>query len=66
MKEFTISIEELIVQEFKVMADNVEKAMETAEKNYRNGKFVLESGEVQFKQMAVVNPCEEVTEWIEF
>ncbi len=66
MKEFTITIEELVAQKFKVIADSVNEAIELAEKKYKDGVFVLESGEVQFKQMAVVDPCEETIEWIEF
>lgn len=66
MKEFTITIEELAAQKFKVIADSVDEAIELAEKKYKDGVFVLESGEVQFKQMAVVDPCEETIEWIEF
>ena len=66
MKEFTITIEELAAQKFKVIADSVDEAIELDEKIYKDGVFVLESGEVQFKQMAVVDPCEETPEWIEF
>ena len=66
MKEFTIAIEEMAVQEFTVIADNAEDAMELAEKKYKNGEFTLESGEGQFKQIAVIDPCEEMTKWIEF
>ena len=55
MKEFTIAIEEMTVQEFKVIADSEEEAIELAEKKYKDGEFVLESGEVHFKQMTVLN-----------
>ena len=65
MKEFTIAIEETVVQEFRVMAESAEDAIELTEKQYKNGELILESGEVQFRQMAVVSLCEEATEWIE-
>lgn len=35
MKEFTITIEELVAQKFKVIADSVNEAIELAEKNIR-------------------------------
>lgn len=66
MKCFKIAIEETVVSEFEVIAENADKAMEIAEINYRKGKFVLEPGEVQFKQMAIVTPENEVSEWTEF
>jgi len=66
VKEYTITIEETIAQEFKVMADNLENAVALTETNYENGKLVLENGEVQSKKIAVIKPDEEVTEWIEF
>lgn len=66
MKCFKIAIEETVVSEFEVIAENADEAMEIAEMNYRKGKFVLEPGEVQFKQMAIVAPENEVSEWTEF
>ncbi len=66
MKEFTIAVEETLVQEFKVMADSTEDAINITEKKYKDGELVLESGEVQFRHMAVLSPCEEEIEWIEF
>ncbi len=64
MKKFIIAIEETVVQEFEVMADNSIEALEIAEQKYRKGEFVLEPGEVQFRQMASVG--DEPTEWMEF
>ena len=66
MGEFTLAIEETIVKEFKVMADSVEAAIGFAEEKYKTGEFVLEPGEVQLKQMAVIAPYEETTQWREF
>lgn len=40
--------------------------MDIAAEKYRKGEFVLAPGEVRFKQMAVVSPKNEVTEWNEF
>ncbi len=65
-KRFTIAIEETCVEEFEVMAESQEEAIEIAEKRYRNGDIVLEPGEVRFRQMAIVAPSEVSTEWVEF
>ena len=66
MTKYTIAIEETIVKEFEVFADNTAAAMRIAEKKYKGGDFILNPGEVQFTQMSVVNPSDETTEWCEF
>ena len=66
MKEFTIIIEEIVSQPFVVEAESAEEAMQTAEDKYHNGEFVLEPGALICKQMAIVEPDDEVTEWTEF
>lgn len=66
MKIFTIAIEETVVEEFKVIANDADEALEIAENKYRTGEFVLCPGEVQLRQMAVLKPSNEVTEWVEF
>ena len=65
-KKFVIAIEETVVQEFKIIADTTEKTMEIAEKQYKDGNLLLSPGEVQFKQMAIVKPENEATDWCEF
>lgn len=66
MKKFIIAIEETVTEEFEIMAENAEKAMKIAEKKYKRGEFVLSPGETQFKQMSIINPEDEATEWVEF
>ncbi len=66
MKKFTIAIEETIVQEFEIFAEDLDDAMKKAQIKYDNGEIVLDSGECQFKQMAVTKADGKVTEWIEF
>lgn len=66
MKKFIIAIEETVVEEFEIIAENAENAMRIAEKKYKNGEFVLTPGEAQFKQMSIINPEDESTEWVEF
>ena len=65
-KKFVFAIEETVVQEFTVYTNNSEEAFEIAEKKYNSGEFVLEPGEVHYKQMAVISPEDEVTEWVVF
>lgn len=67
MKTFRITIEETISQDFEVEAEDMEQAMEIAEEKYNNCEFVLEPGEVGYKQMQ----CEDIetnesTEWMQF
>lgn len=66
MKKFTIALEETVVEEFEVEANTAEEALCIAQNNYKNGKFVLSPGEVQFKQLSIVRPESEASEWIEF
>lgn len=65
-RKFVIAIEEVIVKEFEIIADTAEKTMEIAQEKYKKGIFVLSPGEVQVRQMAIVKPEKEVTEWREF
>lgn len=64
MSVYTISIEETVVGEFNVTANSEEEALEIARKKYCKGELVLEPGETQYKQMAVMNPCNKAPNWI--
>ena len=66
LKKFIISIEETLVKEFEVEAENTETAIKAAIKKYKKGEFELNPGELQFKQMAIVKPEKDTTEWFEF
>lgn len=66
MKIYKIAIEETVVEEFEVMANSAEEALEIAEEKYQDGEFVLAPGEVQHKQMAIVEPATETSKWISF
>lgn len=65
-KKFVITIEETVAQDFEVYADTAEEAMKIAEEKYKNCEFILEPGNLIAKQMAIINPDEEETEWVEF
>lgn len=64
--KFRIAIEETVVQEFDIEAEDAGEAMELAEAKYKSGELVLDSTEVHHKQMAIVAPDNEATEWSEF
>ena len=65
MTKYTIAIEETVVEEFEVIAETEKEALEIAHKKYKNKEFMLEPGEAQYVQMAVVKPYKEELEWIE-
>ena len=50
MKNYVIAIEETVVQNFEVKANSQEEALRKVETGYKNGHYVLESGEVQAKK----------------
>ena len=66
MKKYMISIEETIVQKFEVEAENDETALNNAIENYKEGIFTLENAEVQYRQIAIVEPLKDEIEWVEF
>ena len=66
MTKYTIAIEETVVEEFEIEANDFGEALDIAAEKYHKGEIVLCPGEVQFKQMAVVKPDSESTEWSEF
>ncbi len=64
--KFIVAIEETITQEFEIIAESADDAMRIAKEQYEQGIIVLESGEVQSRQMAIVKPENESTEWSEY
>lgn len=66
MKNYTKIIEETVAEQFKVSANDAEEALKIAEERYKKCDFVLEPGEVIYKQISVVEPKNEVNEWIEY
>lgn len=65
-QRYTVAIEEILVQEFEIVASSAEEAMEIAMQKYKAGEFILESGESQFRQIAIQKPDGETSEWTEF
>ena len=67
MSEYQIIIEETVVDDFTVEASSPEEAQSIAEQLYRDGKIVLESGEVQQKRIAVNgDDCEDIIDFHQF
>lgn len=64
--KYTITIEETCAKDFEIEADSADEAYEIAEQKYKNGEFILDPGECQFRQIAITKPSNEATEWREF
>jgi hypothetical protein len=64
---FSVTIEELISQDFKINANSIEEAVSIAKEKYDEGEFVLAPGTLIAKQIQVENEdSTETTEWTEF
>ena len=66
MNKYTIAIEETVIGEFEITAENETETLRSVEDKYKRGDIVLCPGELQFKQMAVVPSSGEITEWHKF
>lgn len=64
--KFTIVIEEMVSDAFEIEAVDAEEAMMIAEEQYNRGEIVLTPGHLVAKQMSIISPDNEATEWIEF
>ncbi len=64
MKTYKIGIEEIVSAVFEVEAEDSEQALEIAKEKYRSGEFVLQPGELQSKNISILEPI--CTEWKEF
>lgn len=66
MNKYTIAIEETVVDEFEIVAENEIEALRVAKDKYKHGDIALCPGELQFKQMAVVSSSGDIREWHKF
>lgn len=65
-EKYIVTIEEVIGQDFEIIAEDGGAAMEIAEEQYKKGILVLDSGEVHYRQMAITKPDIESTNWCMF
>ncbi len=65
--KYIVTIEETVSQNFEIEASDIENALKIAEKNYKNGKFVLEPGNLIYKQIcAESSDGTDSVDWYEF
>lgn len=66
MGNFKVTIEERITQDFVILADSLDEAMEIAREKYKNDELVVENATLQATLMAGYDPeKDEMTEWSE-
>jgi hypothetical protein len=67
MKKFKVIICETISKEFEVFAEDFESAEVIATENYDRGIFVVDSKDINYKEMSIIDEeTEEQTSWFEF
>lgn len=66
MKTYKVSIEETVVEGFDIFADSPEEARSIAIAKYKRGDIVLEPGEIQYREIAVLSPGIDEPEWEQF
>lgn len=66
-KKFIVTIEEMVSQDFEVMAEDDAEARKIAAEKYNNCEFVLEPGNLVCKQMEIHNVTDGYyIDWFEF
>lgn len=63
MDTFKITVEELVSQEFTIEAHTREEAIKEAIELYKQGKLVLEPGNLEMKRIAL---SDNIEDWVEF
>ncbi len=63
MKLFTVTIEELVSQDFTISAENREEAVKRAVEMYKQGGIVLSPGNLEMKRVRL---SEDSENWVEF
>ena len=65
MELFRVAIEETVIDEFLIEADDRDEALDIAIQKYKEGELVLEPGNLISNQIAAVNYTTP-TEWFKF
>ena len=63
LESYTVTIEELISEEFTVETETRDKAIRKAIELYKQGAFVLCPGSLEMRRIGL---CDNSDEWIEF
>lgn len=65
-KNYIVTIEEMISQDFEVYAKDIGEALAIAEKKYNDGEFVLAPGNLVCKQISATDNDRDCVDWYEF
>ena len=63
MNLFTVTIEELVSQNYTILAESREEAIKRAIEMYKQGEIVLSPGNLEMKRVQL---SEDSNEWVEF
>lgn len=63
MNLFTVTIEELVSQNYTILAESREEAIKRAIEMYKQGEIVLSPGSLEMKRVQL---SEDSNEWVEF
>lgn len=67
MKKYHVIIEETVSETFEIEAASQEDAVSAAIREYNAGNFVVDSDNVEHRQISVIGDDGELsTEWVEF
>ncbi len=66
MRKYHVVIEETISETFEIEATSEKDAISKAIQEYNNGNFVVESDNVEQRQISVIGNDGELTDWIVF
>ena len=61
MKKIIVAVEKTFVKEYEIWAENAEDATQIALE--KNEKEPINSEKAQFRQVAIISPHDELTEW---
>ena len=66
MKSFQVIIEEQVSKTFFVLANNEKEAADLAMEGYKNQLYVLDPGEVQHRQLCLIDEKNKQSGWYSF
>lgn len=64
--KYTVTIEEMVSQDFEVYANDIDEALDIAEKKYNDGELVLAHGNLVCKQISATDNNGDCVDWYEF